>query len=124
MLVDPPYEETGELPRLVAELRRAVSKWPTGIYAAWYPIKDPAEIEPVATALGEAIARPAVRLELMIDRVDDVARLNGSGLFVINPPWRLADEAGVILPALAERLSRGGYGAYRCHAIGGKGAPS
>jgi 23S rRNA (adenine2030-N6)-methyltransferase len=39
VLVDPPYEEGGELDRLAAELARAVRKWPTGIYAGWYPIK-------------------------------------------------------------------------------------
>jgi 23S rRNA (adenine2030-N6)-methyltransferase len=118
VLIDPPYEDRGELQRLAAELGRAVSKWPTGIYMAWYPIKDPGEIEPVAAALAAAIPRPALRLELMIDQPHDVARLNGSGVFVINPPWRLAEEAGLILPALAERLSRGGYGAYRCEPIG------
>jgi 23S rRNA (adenine2030-N6)-methyltransferase len=122
VLVDPPYEETGELQRLVAELRRAVSKWPSGVYMAWYPIKDSGEIAPVAAALATAMPRPALRLELMIDEPRDPQRLNGCGLFVINPPWTLADEAGLILPALAERLSRGGYGAYRCETIGAAAA--
>ena len=40
-------------------------------------------------------------------------RLNGCGLFVANPPWRLAAEAETILPALAERLARGRYGGFR-----------
>jgi len=50
----------------------------------------------------------------MIDEPTDPDRLNGCGLFVLNPPWRLAAEAETILPALAERLARGRYGGFRC----------
>lgn len=51
---------------------------------------------------------------MMVERPDDPTRLNGCGLFVINPPWTLRDEAETILPALANRLARRGYGTYRC----------
>ena len=118
VLIDPPYEDKGEFDRLVKEIARAVSKWPTGIFMAWYPIKDPAEIERVAMALDAALTRPALRLELMIERPDDVARLNGCGLFVINPPWLLQEEADLVLPPLSERLARGDYGAWRCERFG------
>jgi 23S rRNA (adenine2030-N6)-methyltransferase len=59
-----------------------------------------------------------LRLELLIDHPNDTTRLNGCGLVVINPPWTLADEAAILLPALADRLSRGGYGAFRCDRLG------
>jgi 23S rRNA (adenine2030-N6)-methyltransferase len=118
VLVDPPYEERGEFDRLVKEIARAVAKWPTGIYMAWYPIKDPAEIERVAAALASAVPRPILRLELMIERPLDVSRLNGCGLFVMNPPWMLAEEANLILPALSGRLAQGDYGAFRCEPLG------
>jgi 23S rRNA (adenine2030-N6)-methyltransferase len=118
VLIDPPYEETGELDRLVKEIARAVAKWPTGIFVAWYPIKDIAAIDRSAAALAGAVSRPALRLELLVDHPDDASRLNGCGLFVVNPPWTLEGEAGLLLPALAERLSRGGYGAFRCESLG------
>jgi 23S rRNA (adenine2030-N6)-methyltransferase len=114
VLIDPPYEEKGELDRLGAELGRAVAKWPTGVYMAWYPIKDGAQIDRVAADLERVVPRPGLRLEVHVERPDDPARLNGSGLFVINPPWLLEGEARQILPALAERLARNDYGAYRC----------
>ena len=56
-------------------------------------------------------------MELLVDRPDDPDRLNGSGLFVVNPPWTLAGEAEIILPALASRLARAGFGAYRVEAL-------
>jgi 23S rRNA (adenine2030-N6)-methyltransferase len=120
VLVDPPFETPGEMERLPAELLKALRKWPTGIYAGWYPIKDARAVDRALAPLRDA-PRPALRIELMIDRPDDPTRLNGCGLVVINPPWTLADEAAVLLPALGERLSRAGYAAFRCDALG---APS
>jgi 23S rRNA (adenine2030-N6)-methyltransferase len=118
VLIDPPFEEPNELERLGAELLKAVRKWPTGTYAAWYPIKDLAPVDAVTKALDAECPRPGLRLELFIDRPDDPARLNGCGLFVVNPPWTLRDEAEVLLPALADRLARAGYGAYRVERFG------
>ncbi len=118
VLIDPPYEQTGELERLGTEFLTALRKWPTGVYAGWYPIKDVAAVDAAAERLHAGSARPGLRLELYVDDPRDPARLNGSGLFVLNPPWSLKAEAEVLLPALAERLSRGGYGAYRCEAFG------
>jgi 23S rRNA (adenine2030-N6)-methyltransferase len=120
VLIDPPYEDQGELDRLVGELGRAVRKWPTGIYMGWYPIKDPAEIDRAAADLARTVPQRALRLDLHVDRADDPARLNGCGLFVVNPPWPLEGEARRILPALAERLARTDYGAYRCDLLGEK----
>jgi 23S rRNA (adenine2030-N6)-methyltransferase len=118
VLLDPPYEEPGELDRLATELLKAARKWPTGIYAGWYPIKDIAAVEAVAARLAADSPRPGLRLELLIDRAAGPERLVGSGLFVLNPPWTLRDEAEILLPALAERLSRAGYGAYRAQPFG------
>jgi len=117
VLIDPPYEELGEIDRLGAALAKAVAKWPTGIYLGWYPIKDVAKVDRMVAELDRALTRPALRLDLMISEPDPT-RLNGSGLVVINPPWRLAEEAMLFLPALAERLARGDYGAFRCEAFG------
>ncbi|MDJ1159276.1 23S rRNA (adenine(2030)-N(6))-methyltransferase RlmJ [Chelatococcus sp. SYSU_G07232] len=113
VLVDPPYEATGELERLGEELARAWRKWPTGIFVGWYPIKDAAPIQHFADALAARGLRKVLRLELLVDATDDPARLNGSGLVVINPPWTLKEEAEVLLPALAERLGRNGRGGFR-----------
>ena len=40
VLVDPPFEEPGDLARLRDGLARAHRKWATGTYMLWYPIKD------------------------------------------------------------------------------------
>ncbi len=118
VLIDPPYEERGEIDRLGGALLKAARKWPTGVFLGWYPIKDGGAVDRMAAALGAGLERPALRLDLMIERPDDPTRLTGTGLVVINPPWRLADEMTLLLPALAERLARGDYGAFRCERLG------
>jgi 23S rRNA (adenine2030-N6)-methyltransferase len=120
VLIDPPYEIPGEVERLGAHLARAVAKWPTGLFLAWYPIKDVAAIDSLAAELDRRLGRPALRLDLYIQRPDVPTRLNGSGLIVVNPPWRLAEEARTFLPALAARLTQDGHGGYCCDLLGEK----
>jgi len=121
VLIDPPYEEPGELARAAACLADAVKRWPTGIFAVWYPIKNPREIDAFVAEAAAAKARDMLRLELLVDTPNGIS-LAGCGLLVVNPPWRLADEAGVLLPALADRLARRDYGAFRCERLAGPGA--
>jgi len=118
VLIDPPYEQPNELERLGTETLAALRKWSTGVYAGWYPIKDVRPVDALFDRLHRESPRAGLRLELYVDDPRDSTRLNGCGLFVLNPPWILKDEAELLLPALAERLSRSGYGAYRCEAFG------
>jgi 23S rRNA (adenine2030-N6)-methyltransferase len=118
VLIDPPYEKPNELERLGDELLQALTKWPTGVYVGWYPIKALEPVDAVAARLHAESPRPGLRLELLVDDPRDPTRLNGSGLFVINPPWALRQEAEILLPALAERLSRSRYGGFRCESFG------
>lgn len=117
VLVDPPFEKPGELDRLARALVAATRKWPTGVYAGWYPIKDVGEVDRAAARL-EALARPALRLDLLVDDPSRADRLAGCGLLVVNPPFTLEEEARVLLPALAERLGRVGTGGARVVRIG------
>ncbi len=120
VLIDPPFEVEGELVHLAQALVEARRKWNGGVFAGWYPIKDPAETEEFADILRRAEVPKILRLELFVDRTDEPNRLNGCGLVVINPPWKLAQEAEVLLPALAERLARGTHAGFRCDWLAGE----
>jgi 23S rRNA (adenine2030-N6)-methyltransferase len=113
VLIDPPFEELGEHKRLGQALKSAALKWETGIFAGWYPIKNPRDADDLAAAVAGAGTRGVLRLELIVDALAGPDRLSGCGLMVVNPPWMLADEARVILPALAERLAQGRRTSWR-----------
>src|SRR5690606_33224153 len=51
VLVDPPFEEKGEFSRMVQSLEKAHKRWPGGIFAYWYPIKDPEDVDAYVAAL-------------------------------------------------------------------------
>lgn len=117
VLIDPPYEETDEFATLAGAAIAAWQKWPTGIYALWYPVKDPRDPEKLLEAIGKAGIGRLLRLELDVDRPEAAGGLTRTGLLVINPPWLLAAEAEILLPALAERLAQGPRPRYLCDAI-------
>ncbi len=113
VLVDPPFEEKGEFGRMARGLEKAHKRWSTGIYAFWYPLKDPGEVEAYVRALNASGIRKILRLELVIRAPSTPPRLHGSGMIVVNPPYVLAAEMEIILPTLAEILADAGRGRFR-----------
>jgi len=107
VLVDPPFEDKQEFVRLAEAVRTAHRKWPTGIYLLWYPIKDRSGPHELAARLGRSGIAKILRVELGAAAVGEPARLNGAGLIVVNPPWRLADELARLGPALGPVLRPG-----------------
>ena len=107
VLIDPPFEQPGELSRLAQGLAGAHRKWPTGCYLLWYPIKDAAEVTAFVRKLARLGIAKMLRLELSPATSTNDTGLRGSGLIAVNPPWRLHDELAVLLPALGGVLSRG-----------------
>jgi 23S rRNA (adenine2030-N6)-methyltransferase len=103
VLVDPPYEVRDEFQRMVKGMGEALRRWPTGIYALWYPIKSPAEVARFTDELVN-FGKPCLVSELMLRKPTDETKLNGSGLAVINPPWQLDEQMESLLPLLHERL--------------------
>ena len=106
VLIDPPFEQPDEHGRLAQALAGAHRKWPTGIYALWYPIKDTRETEGFARRIARLGIPRILRAEITLPAKGE-ERLRGSGLMLVNPPWRLEGELGVLYPALAEGLVTG-----------------
>jgi 23S rRNA (adenine2030-N6)-methyltransferase len=113
VLIDPPFEQPGEFDRLAEGLAGAHRKWATGIYLAWYPIKDRSESDTFGRKLAEARIAKLLRAELTIAPGRAATRLAGTGLIVVNPPWTLEGELALLLPALARVLGRDRPGAFR-----------
>ncbi|HWM46528.1 MAG TPA: 23S rRNA (adenine(2030)-N(6))-methyltransferase RlmJ [Xanthobacteraceae bacterium] len=102
VLIDPPYEDPEEFEKLVPRLQDAHRKWATGVYAVWYPIKGMASF-PFIRRLRQTGMGKMLRTELHV-APNQPGRFTGSGLIIINPPWRLADDLGVLLPGLLAAL--------------------
>ncbi|KAB2849800.1 MAG: 23S rRNA (adenine(2030)-N(6))-methyltransferase RlmJ, partial [Hyphomicrobiaceae bacterium] len=118
VLLDPPFEETGDLERLADALTEGTKRFAQGIFLAWYPIKA----ERPARALEDATRRlklPKVLLvETRLSGGCEETRLNGAGLLIVNPPWTLATALRKLLPFLATRLADGKGARFRLEQLG------
>ena len=104
VLVDPPFERPDEFAALLAGLKLAHARWATGVFALWYPIKGQAHAK-----LHAELRRGAIRKVLCVElytrslRDDDV--LSGSGVILVNPPFRTDASLRGVLPALSKLLA-------------------
>ncbi len=112
VLIDPPYEKPDELSDLVTALANAVTRWETGIFALWYPIKESRSIARFHRALKLKIARPLLAIELTIFPDNQATQLNGNGMIIVNPPWQFEQEIQAVLPWLWRVLSPHQEGRY------------
>jgi 23S rRNA (adenine2030-N6)-methyltransferase len=113
VLIDPPFEEQDELQRLLGITQAACLKWPTGIFALWYPVKAHREADQFALDITALRIPKTLRLEVLVNAGGDARKLNGSGMIIINPPWKLKAEADVMLPFLTNILATGPYTAWK-----------
>jgi len=121
VLIDPPYEETGaDFARVAAALAQASARWPQGTFIAWYPIKQGVVAARFHRQLAQAGVERLLAAELCIHPDDSRAGLNGSGLVIVNPPYRLDQDLEAALPALHRVLSPAGAGRTRVAVIAGE----
>ena len=121
VLIDPPFEDRGEFARLAGAVSAAWRKWPTGVYAVWYPVKAPGAADGFYGDLKEAGVRRILRLELAVDSVRPGGPLTATGLAVINPPYVLEAEARELLGFLARVLAQGAGAVWRVDWAAGEG---
>ncbi|MCL7461820.1 23S rRNA (adenine(2030)-N(6))-methyltransferase RlmJ [Pseudomonas sp. NW5] len=111
LLIDPPFEEVGDLERCVEALKTAIARMRQTVVMIWYPIKDERQLKRFYQDLAKSGAPKLLRAELWVHPIDNPAGLNGSGLAIANPPWPLEEELPGLLSDLAGRLaqSEGGW---------------
>jgi 23S rRNA (adenine2030-N6)-methyltransferase len=106
VLIDPPYEEERDDYAPVVELLAKVhAKWPTGMYAIWFPIKDHHAITRFYRRLRNTNIPKILATELCVLPPDNQLGLNGTGMIIVNPPWQFSDTAFTTLKWLKTALS-------------------
>ncbi len=109
VLIDPPYEtQEAEFGAVLAALKEGLERWPQGVYAVWFPIKQRRSLQRFLRAAERLPAQDILLAELLIRPDDSPLRLNGSGMLVLNPPWKLDVEIAAALPALTRELGETG----------------
>ncbi|MGL6210449.1 MAG: 23S rRNA (adenine(2030)-N(6))-methyltransferase RlmJ [Paracoccaceae bacterium] len=92
MLIDPSYEVKADydrIPKIIAQIAR---KWNVGVVALWYPLLTGGPHGPMLAELA-GLFPDALRSEVRFAPVRDGHRMEGSGMFVVNPAFGMDAEA-------------------------------
>jgi len=105
VLIDPPYESLDELKLMLVAFGEAYTRWPTGTFLMWYPIRSATQ-RTLVHARFEALKIPKMLFADLAIHPDDAGLgLAGSGLIIVNPPFgadqHLQEAYGVIHASIA-----------------------
>ena len=101
VLIDPAYEDLGEFDAVTKTIRAVHKKWSAGIIALWYPILEgkKAQIKEMIFQIEDAAKRQNAHAEILraeffqgSECKKSSANLLGSGMLVLNAPWKLDSQ--------------------------------
>ncbi len=105
VLIDPPYEEPGELERGARALGPALRRFAHGVYLWWRPLKSESALDAADAEARAQGAKATLRADLWVDTPTPQGKLTGSSLLLINPPFGTREALQDALPPLAQRLA-------------------
>ncbi len=113
VLIDPSYEEKQDYERVFHALKDALTRFPGGTYAVWYPQITRLDARELPQRLKRLPAKGWLNVALRVrEPAKDGFGMHGSGMFVINPPWTLHDTLAGVMPFLAEALREDAGGGF------------
>lgn len=112
LFVDPPFEAPGEFERMARAVIEARRRFATGMMIFWYPMKTAADADVFYRGIAGSPPEKWLRAEIMVRAPHNPSLLNGCGVYVVNPPWTLAQRLETVGPFLADRLARGPGAAF------------
>lgn len=107
ILIDPPYEQKQDYARVVHTLKEALKRFATGCYLLWYPCLSRTESQKLPEQLKKILPNNYLNAQLHVHapRADGFG-MHGSGVFILNPPYSLAQKLQQTLPELTKLLAQ------------------
>lgn len=109
VIVDPPYEQTDERARITTTLAAAHRKWGHGVTVIWFPLKERMTHSRWKEQLRQLGIPKLLCIEHWLYDSEHPARFNGSGLFIVNPPYAFTQTLPPLLEALRAALAPAGH---------------
>ena len=115
VLIDPSYEDKRDYLTVYQTLRDSLERFPNGVYALWYPCLARSETrdlpEKIKRLKSPEGAKGWLHVELCVRarEADENGRIGmyGSGLVILNPPWKLYETLQEVMPWLRDQLAQG-----------------
>ena len=139
VLIDPSYELKTDYAQVASTLEDALKRFATGCYAIWYPIigrqeahELPRRLKKICAAAGKEwlhatlnigsgddaytpdpkLSRTATGRYVPVAAKAEYTGMRASGMFIVNPPFVLAEQLQAALPQLKEALGQGASASY------------
>ena len=114
VLIDPSYELASDYRAVVTALRDGLRRFATGTYAVWYPLLQRRESVELPDKLRQAVNVDWLDVTLQVKAPSPTGLgLHGSGLFIVNPPWRFSEQLLGIMPWLTRALAQDATADFR-----------
>ena len=117
VLIDPSYEIKSDYAKVSNVIADCLKRFPTGTYLVWYPIiprPEAHELPRRLKTLSNQARRSWLHATLAIGKgAEGDTGLSASGMFVINPPYTLAEQLRAALAMVGPALARGNGGDAR-----------
>lgn len=110
ILIDPPFEVKTEAEKTVRMLAHGLRRFAAGVFVVWYPLKADQTAETILSGIAALNVAATLKVELRVREAFAAGGLAGSGLAILNCPWKLDIELDALVPALAQRLGLGSWG--------------
>ncbi len=105
VLIDPSYEDKQDYERVFHSLKEALTRFPGGTYALWYPQLTRLDAHELPQRLKRLPAKSWLHVALRVNEPSkDGFGMHGSGMFVLNPPWTLYATLAEVMPFLVQVL--------------------
>ncbi len=93
VLIDPAYEVKTEFKQVIETIETVYPKWQQGTYIIWYPIVRAHRLDKVLSKklVTEDFSK-VLQCEWMLPHNEAYFNLIGTGVIIINPPWKLNEK--------------------------------
>ncbi len=106
VLIDPPYELKTEHDDAIKGIVAAHKRFSTGIYALWYPVVSRPQVTKFCEKFTKQGIRNILRVELNVKQDTSEYGMTGTGMIIINPPWKLEKQLREVMPFLVKHLGQ------------------
>jgi 23S rRNA (adenine2030-N6)-methyltransferase len=114
VLIDPPYEVKLDYKHVRDALDDALERFPSGIYAVWYPVLQRMESRQFADRLKRLPAKEWLHVTLTVQTPGpDGTGLHSSAMFILNPPYTLEPMLRETMPYLVQVLGQDSGASFR-----------
>lgn len=105
ILIDPSYEVKSDYYSVVETLADAYRRFATGVYCLWYPVIERRAAEKLLGRVAATAIRRQLRIEFCWGEDSPGLGMTGCGLLIVNPPYKIDEQAQALLPWLKKALS-------------------